>query len=81
MLSLLKVQYPKIRGRLYLKARVAAPVGDVKGTYSKTARGEMVRFMAENNIQNYENLKKFNYFGYVFREDLSSEKEYIFERT
>ena len=53
----------------------------VKGTYSKTARGEMVRFMAENNIQNYKDLKKFNYFGYVFREDLSSEKEYIFERV
>lgn len=53
----------------------------VKGTYSKTARGEMVRFMAENNIQNYEDLKKFNYFGYVFKDELSSEKEYVFERV
>ena len=52
----------------------------VKGTYSKMARGEMVRFMAENNIQSPEELKKFNSLGYVFRENLSSETEYVFER-
>ena len=52
----------------------------VKGTYSKSARGEMVKFMAENNIQNYEDLKKFNYCGYIFREELSSDREYVFER-
>ena len=53
----------------------------LKGTYSKTARGEMVRFMAENNIQNYEDLKKFNYFGYVFREDLFFRERICFERV
>ena len=52
----------------------------VKGTYLKSARGEMVKFMAENNIQNYEDLKKFNYCGYIFREELSSDREYVFER-
>ena len=36
--------------------------------------------MAENNIQNYEYLKKFNYYGYIFREELSSDREYVFER-
>ena len=40
----------------------------------------MVRFMAENNIQSPEELKKFNSLGYVFRENLSSETEYVFER-
>ena len=44
------------------------------------ARGEMVRFMAENHIENPEDLQKFNRLGYRFREDLSSETEYIFER-
>ena len=51
-----------------------------KGTYSKMARGEMTRFIAKHNIENPEDLKKFNELGYIFREDLSSETEYIFER-
>lgn len=52
-----------------------------KGTYAKMARGEMVRFMAENSIENPEDIKKFDRLGYVFRSDLSSDTEYIFERT
>ena len=51
-----------------------------KGTYAKMARGEMVRFMAENHIENPEEIKNFNRLGYVYRDDLSSETEYIFER-
>jgi len=51
-----------------------------KGTYAKMARGEMVRFMAEHQIENVEEIKKFDRLGYVFREDISSETEYIFER-
>ena len=52
-----------------------------KGTYAKMARGEMVRFMAEHQIENVEEIKKFDRLGYVFREDISSETEYIFERV
>ncbi len=52
-----------------------------KGTYAKMARGEMVRFMAEYQIKEPEELRKFDRLGYVFREDLSSGKELIFERT
>ena len=51
-----------------------------KGTYAKMARGEMVRFMAENNIENPLDIKKFDRLGYSFRSDLSSETEYVFER-
>ena len=51
-----------------------------KGTYSKMARGEMARFIAKHNLEKPEELKKFNKLGYIFREDLSSETEYIFER-
>lgn len=51
-----------------------------KGTYAKMARVEMVRFMAKNCIENPEEIKKFNRLGYVFREDLSSKIEYVFER-
>ena len=50
------------------------------GTYAKMARGEMVRFMAENHIENPEEIKSFNRLGYVYRDDLSSETEYVFER-
>ncbi len=51
-----------------------------KGTYAKMARGEMVRYMAENLIEDPVEIKKFDRLGYSFREDLSSEREYMFER-
>ena len=40
----------------------------------------MVRFMAENRIENPEDIKKFDRLGYSFRSDLSSDAEYVFER-
>lgn len=49
-----------------------------KGVYAKMARGEMVRFMAENRIEHPEDMKKFDRLGYGFRADLSSQNEYIF---
>ena len=51
-----------------------------KGTYAKMARGEMVRFMAENQITDPCQMKTFDRLGYVFREDLSCDTEYVFER-
>lgn len=51
-----------------------------KGTYAKMARGEMVRFMAEMNIEEPEEIKKFDRLGYVYREDISTDRNYIFER-
>ena len=51
-----------------------------KGTYAKMARGEMVRFMAENQIEDPEEIKNFNRLRYSFREELSSEREYVFVR-
>lgn len=52
-----------------------------KGTYAKMARGEMVRYMAEMRIEDPEEIKGFDHLGYVFREDLSCETEYVFERV
>ena len=51
-----------------------------KGTYAKMARGEMVRFMAENEIENTVEIQKFDRLGYSFRSDLSSDSEFVFER-
>ena len=52
-----------------------------KGTYAKVARGEMVRYMAENNIEDPMDIQKFDRLGYSFRADLSSDNEYVFERN
>ena len=52
-----------------------------KGTYAKMARGEMVRFMADKNIKNPQDMKYFDRLGYSYRENLSTETEYIFERV
>lgn len=49
-----------------------------KGVYAKMARGEMVRYMAEHNIENPEEMKSFDRLGYRFHKELSNEKEYIF---
>ncbi len=51
-----------------------------KGVYVKMARGEMVRFMAENNITTIEGLKDFNRLGYSFEPSLSSETKLVFVR-
>lgn len=42
------------------------------------ARGEMVRFLAETQVNTLEGVKAFRGLGYEFSEELSSEKEYIF---
>ena len=49
-----------------------------KGTFAKMARGEMVRFMAENQITDPEEMKRFDRLGYRFSEEHSSENEYVF---
>ena len=52
-----------------------------KGVYCKMARGEMVRFMAENRVEEPEGIKDFAVMGYRYAKELSSEKEYIFVRS
>lgn len=49
-----------------------------KATSAKIARGEMVRYMAENNIQNVEDLKKFDQRNYHYVEEFSSENKLVF---
>ena len=49
-----------------------------KGVYAKMARGEMVRYMAENRIQDPEEMKRFDRLGYTYRADLSDERTFIF---
>ena len=49
-----------------------------KGTLAKMARGEMVRFLAENQVDTPEDVKQFQGLGYQFSEELSSAKEFVF---
>ena len=49
-----------------------------KGTMCKMARGEMVRFMAEQNISFPEEIKNFNRLNYSFSPENSDENKYVF---
>ena len=51
-----------------------------KPTYAKMARGEMVRYMAEMQIENPVEIKNFDRLDHVYRDDLSTDLEYVFER-
>lgn len=52
-----------------------------KATLAKMARGEMVRYLAEREVKNPEEAKKFNLLGFMYNDDLSSETEYIFLKS
>ena len=49
-----------------------------KATMVKMARGEMVRYMAENSISHIEEIRNFDRMNFVFSEELSDENTYIF---
>ena len=49
-----------------------------KATLAKMARGEMVNFLASNDIQNEEEIKKFDRLGFVFDKGLSNDNRYVF---
>lgn len=71
-----------------LKARVVTPVfkefkdGDYKVVmvYAKHARGAMARFIAQNDINDVEQIKLFNTGGYHYDDNLSTENEWVFTR-
>ena len=52
-----------------------------KGTMCKMARGEMVRYMAENQIEDVEDLKGFDRLDYRYTEEKSDENTYVFLKT
>ena len=52
-----------------------------KGTMCKMARGEMVRYMAERQITDAEQIKAFDRLDYRFDEVRSSETEFVFVRN
>lgn len=53
----------------------------VKATEAKMARGEMVRFMAEHEVQNPADMKDFDRLGFGYSEECSEEGEYVFLKS
>ncbi|MDD3206419.1 MAG: peroxide stress protein YaaA [Lachnospiraceae bacterium] len=49
-----------------------------KGTLAKMARGEMVRFLAENEVEDLKTVKSFRGLDYFYSEADSTEWEYVF---
>ena len=52
-----------------------------KGTMAKMARGEMVNFLAQKKAASPEAAKDFNRLDFHFREDLSTENEFVFVKS
>jgi cytoplasmic iron level regulating protein YaaA (DUF328/UPF0246 family) len=52
-----------------------------KGTIAKMARGEMVRYMAENQISKPEEIRRFNRMNFSYAEELSNNNTYVFLRN
>lgn len=48
--------------------------------FAKKARGLMVRFIIDHNVETIEELKHFNYEGYAFDVNLSTDKKFVFTR-
>ena len=51
-----------------------------KGVYAKMARGDMVRFMAENAIEDPEDIKRYNRMNYRYSEEHSKPDRFVFVR-
>ena len=49
-----------------------------KGTMCKMARGQMVRWLAENNVTSWADIRAFDQLGYRFQPELSNESHNVF---
>ena len=65
----------------YITCIFAEQVGEKlvqKGVYAKMARGDMVRFMAERNIEDPKDMQAYNRLGYTFSPEHSTESNFVF---
>tara|TARA_B110000261_G_scaffold125502_1_gene140158 strand:+ start:3839 stop:4597 length:759 start_codon:yes stop_codon:yes gene_type:complete len=88
LVNLASTEYFKALPKKVLKVPMITPVfkdfknGEYKTimTYAKKARGLMVRYIIDNNVNTIEELKGFNIERYRFSEELSSENNLFFTR-
>lgn len=88
VINLASIEYFKAIDKKVLKAKVITPhFKELKnGNYTtiaifaKNARGKMTRYIIDNKINNVDDLKLFNWDGYLFQTSLSSETDWVFTR-
>jgi hypothetical protein len=88
LVNLASTEYFKALPKKILKVPMTTPVfKDFKNgayktimTYAKKARGLMVRYILENDVNSIEELKGFNIDRYRFSEEMSSGNELVFTR-
>ncbi|RKF03150.1 hypothetical protein C8N26_2140 [Tenacibaculum lutimaris] len=88
LINLASSEYFKALPKKVLKVPMITPVfkdfknGQYKTimTFAKKARGLMVRYIIDNNIETLEELKGFDVDGYGFSQDMSTETELVFTR-
>ncbi len=89
VLNLASSEYIKVINRKKLNAPVVdfdfyqmQPDGKLKTivVYTKHARGLLTRFCAEHNVKNLKEVKAFNYEGYLFSDEQSTDKKMVFIR-
>ncbi|HEY9168319.1 MAG TPA: peroxide stress protein YaaA [Lutibacter sp.] len=86
--NLASAEYFKAVKPALLKVPIITPVfkdlkdGKLKviAFFAKKARGLMVRFIIDHQVETKEGLKNFNYDGYAFDANLSSANELVFTR-
>ncbi|HIE45075.1 MAG TPA: peroxide stress protein YaaA [Flavobacteriaceae bacterium] len=87
-INLASNEYFKVVNQKLLKVPIITPIfkdyknGNLKiiAFFAKKARGMMVRYIIDNNIEKTEDLKGFNYGNYAFDNNLSTETELVFTR-
>jgi cytoplasmic iron level regulating protein YaaA (DUF328/UPF0246 family) len=88
LVNLASNEYFKVIKPNLLKAPIITPVfkdyknGKLKiiSFFAKKARGLMVRYIIENDIEKAEDLKGFNYEGYAFDANISKDNNLVFTR-
>ena len=88
LINLASSEYFKAIPKKALKVPMITPVfkdfknGQYKTimTFAKKARGLMVRYIVDNNIDTLDQLKGFDVEGYGFSEEMSTETELVFTR-
>ena len=76
--SIRVLELPQLLSQLERHAVSDAAKERARKLMPSTDRDEV--FMAENDIENPDDIKKFDRLGYIFRSDLSSDSKYVFER-
>ncbi|BBP45374.1 UPF0246 protein [Thiosulfatimonas sediminis] len=88
LVNLASNEYFKAVDKKALKARIITPIfKDWKGEqykiisfHAKKARGLMARYAADHKVESAEELKQFDYQGYAFAPQLSSDTDWVFTR-